>query len=151
MDATLIKSFCGQLDELLAAVAELLGKSSHGSAEWHCLITRQLAAIQRISGNHLTYAARAQEIVQESANFRGRCEALSGVTKALRDDLDADYMQSITELIHGDVFSDFLVMARHLLDEGYKDAAAVIAGSALEAHLRALCEKNGIPTEVGWA
>lgn len=39
-------------------------------------------------------------------------------------------------------------MADHLLDEGYKDAAAVIAGGTLEAHLRQLCVKTGIPTEV---
>jgi hypothetical protein len=35
-----------------------------------------------------------------------------------------------------------------LLDEGYKDAAAVIAGSALESHLRQLCMKNSIAIEV---
>ena len=39
-------------------------------------------------------------------------------------------------------------MAQHLLNEGYKDAAAVIAGSSLEAHLRQLCQKSGISTEV---
>ncbi len=38
-------------------------------------------------------------------------------------------------------------MAEHLLDEGYKDAATVIAGSSLEPHLRQLCQKSGIPTE----
>ena len=35
-------------------------------------------------------------------------------------------------------------MAEYLLHEGYKDSAAVIAGSTLESHLRALCNKNGI-------
>jgi hypothetical protein len=38
-------------------------------------------------------------------------------------------------------------MAQHLLDEGYEDAAAVIAGSSLEAHLKQLCQKNNIDTE----
>jgi hypothetical protein len=38
-------------------------------------------------------------------------------------------------------------MSKHLLDQGYKDAAAVIAGSSLEAHLRQLCAKAGVDTD----
>ena len=39
-------------------------------------------------------------------------------------------------------------MAKQLLESGYKDAAAVICGSTLESHLRELCKKFGIATEV---
>jgi hypothetical protein len=38
-------------------------------------------------------------------------------------------------------------MSQHLLDQGYKDAAAVIAGTSLEAHLRQLCQNAGVDTE----
>jgi len=37
-------------------------------------------------------------------------------------------------------------MAQHLLDEHYKDAAAVIAGSSLEEHLRLLAATAGLAT-----
>lgn len=40
-----------------------------------------------------------------------------------------------------------LEMATHLLDENYKDAAAVLTGGVLEEHLRQLCRKNQIPVE----
>jgi hypothetical protein len=50
-------------------------------------------------------------------------------------------------VIHGTVFADFLDMAQHLLDNGYKDAAAVIAGSSLESHLRHLCSKHGVDAD----
>jgi hypothetical protein len=69
---------------------------------------------------------------------------LAGVLKALRADYEADYIQTIRELIHGETFSDFLEMASHLVSERYKDAAAVIAGGVLEQHLRALCTKHGV-------
>src|SRR5260370_4051184 len=36
-------------------------------------------------------------------------------------------------------------MADHLLCEGYKDPAAVIAGGVLEEHLRKLCQKHTLP------
>jgi uncharacterized protein YutE (UPF0331/DUF86 family) len=40
-------------------------------------------------------------------------------------------------------------MAEHLLQQGYKDPSAVLIGSVLEEHLRALCDGRGIPTVVG--
>jgi hypothetical protein len=40
-------------------------------------------------------------------------------------------------------------MAEHLLDQGYKDPAAVITGSVLEEHLRKLCDKHGIIVSQG--
>ncbi len=38
-------------------------------------------------------------------------------------------------------------MASYLLDEGYKDPAAVLIGGVLEEHLRKLCIKYGISIE----
>ena len=35
-------------------------------------------------------------------------------------------------------------MAEYLVDSGYKDASAVVAGSALEGHLRKIAAKNEI-------
>jgi hypothetical protein len=53
-------------------------------------------------------------------------------------------MQNAIELIHADLFSDFLDMVDHLLGEGFKDPAAVVAGSVLEGHLRQLAPKHGV-------
>jgi hypothetical protein len=69
---------------------------------------------------------------------------LMGVLAALRADYAAGYLQSITELIHADIFADFIEMADYLLQQGFKDAAGVVVGSVLEEHLRKLCQKNGI-------
>ncbi|HEX8372718.1 MAG TPA: hypothetical protein VF585_08060 [Chthoniobacterales bacterium] len=38
-------------------------------------------------------------------------------------------------------------MADHLLANGYKDAAAVVAGSSLEEHLRLLAVKHGVSSK----
>jgi hypothetical protein len=84
-------------------------------------------------------------------SWRQRVAHLWGVVRALRSDIEAGYLQSHTELIHGELFADLPEMSQHLHDHGYKDPAAVIAGSSLEAHLRQLCQKSGIDpeTEVG--
>jgi hypothetical protein len=69
-----------------------------------------------------------------------------GALAALRADVEAGYMRTLEELVHADVFGDFLEMAEELVGKGYKDAAAVIAGSVLEAHLRQLADNAGIAT-----
>ena len=50
------------------------------------------------------------------------------------------------------IFGDHIEMAAHLLAEGYKDAAAVIAGGVLEAHLRLLAQNRDIevPAYAAW-
>ncbi len=66
--------------------------------------------------------------------------------QALHNDYEADALLTYRELVHSDLFSDFLEMAEYFLSEGYKEAAAVITGGVLEEHLRKLCDKHQIPT-----
>ena len=73
---------------------------------------------------------------------------LIGVLKGLYQDLKTGYLKTLSELIHADIFSEYIEMAEYLLEEGYKDPATVITGSTLEEHLRKLCIKNGIDIEI---
>jgi hypothetical protein len=76
-----------------------------------------------------------------------RLVAISGVIKALKQDLSHGYLVKASEILNAELFSDFLEMVEHLLEEGYKDPAAVILGSVLEEHLRKLCAKNSLPID----
>ena len=51
-------------------------------------------------------------------------------------------------LVRADVFADFLEMAEYLIQQGYKDPAAVLIGGVLEEHLRGLCGPRGIDVTV---
>ena len=73
-------------------------------------------------------------------------EAGRGILSAAREDLTGGWLTTTKRLVSAEIFSDFLEMAEYLLEEGYKDPAAVVAGSVLEEHLRQLCQKHGIPT-----
>ena len=73
-------------------------------------------------------------------------QILVGVLKAIRSHYESGNLFSVGEAFRAEVFSDFIEMATHLLKEGYKDAAAVIAGGVLEGHLRKLCEKLDVST-----
>jgi hypothetical protein len=71
-------------------------------------------------------------------------QALLGILRALRRAYASGYLTTVKELVHASVFTDFFGMAEYLLSEGYKDPAAVIAGSVLEENIRNLCIKHTI-------
>jgi hypothetical protein len=70
-----------------------------------------------------------------------------GILKGARGELAGGWMRTTRGLISGEVFGDFLEMGEHLLDEHYKDAAAVMIGGTLEEHLRQVATENGVAVE----
>ena len=151
------QQFLNQLESIIASYEALKKQSKYddlsdlGESVAYDLITRSRAAIERISGRESVYSRQVDEalnIERKYAHDYTRLKMIIGVIRSLHADLQAGYLSSVSELIHGEVFADFLEMADYLLGENYKDAAAVIAGGTLEAHLRQLCNKNGIDIEV---
>ena len=109
--------------------------------------TRCIAAIERASGPTSVYYMNIKEL-REARNRVWFCLAQEiGVVKALLSDIRSGYLQSFEEMLHGSVFGDYLEMAMHLLDNDYKDAAAVLTGGTLEVHLKNMCSKHSISTE----
>lgn len=68
-----------------------------------------------------------------------------GILVAVKGEVAGGWLRSARGIVAAELFGDFLEMAQHLLAEGYKDAAAVMAGSVLEEHLRELCSARKIP------
>ena len=113
------------------------------------LRTRCIAAVGRSSGTTSPYYTNILEF-GKSSNRDWLClDREMGVAKALLSDIRNGYLQSVEELLHGNVFGDYLEMAMHLLDNEYKDAAAVLTGGTLEVHLKSMCSKHNINTERG--
>ncbi len=71
-----------------------------------------------------------------------------GLLYAVKEELEGGWLRTTKGLISADIFADFLEMASHLLEERYKDPAAVMTGGVLEEHLRQLCTKHSIAIEV---
>lgn len=142
-----------QLQSVITAADQIIGKSGYDDLsdltemDVRLGLSRLRAAVERLSSSKSSYV-RDLDRIDKTGWIGG--EGLSmyrGVAQSLLDDAKAGYTRSLKELIHGDVFADYFEMAEHLLEAGYKDAAAVIGGSTLEGHLRNLCRKQGIDTE----
>jgi hypothetical protein len=144
-----------QLELLVSEYADLVSRSKHddgsdvGETAIRDLQTRCFAAIQRAAGVDSIYYTKASEIGETSTHVYEHVAGQIGVVKALLSDIRHGFLKSLEEIIHGDLFADFLEMADHLTDSGYKDAAAVIAGSTLESHIRQLCAKFDLHITAG--
>lgn len=108
-----------------------------------------MALLERFTPPGGRYRQAAQEPFEQGwqSDSSSTFVRVLGVVTAFRADVEAGYMRSIQELIHADVFADFLDMAVELQEKNFKDPAAVVAGSVLEEHLRKLASASGIDAE----
>jgi hypothetical protein len=73
--------------------------------------------------------------------------ALRGILQAALNDYRQGYIADNTLLISAEVFSDLLMQAKVLIENDYKDAAAVIIRAVLEDSLRRLCVAHGVTVD----
>ncbi len=140
-----------EIDELLARASLHPGDAvdpddfeSFGITAQRSFFTSWSAAIERFAAPKSAYINQARLIAKQGGNDSFALTRLHGVLIALRTDYEAGYLRSIEELIHADLFGDFLEMAEELQKKKFKDPAAVIAGSVLEEHLRKLAGRHGV-------
>ncbi|MFF4300483.1 hypothetical protein [Streptomyces sp. NPDC001601] len=144
-----IEKLIAQLDELIDQYKAGRDSSSPGGGSppsFALLVHRLEAAIDRIAAPGSTYVKQL-DLYRNIKTPRNKIYAVYTIATGLRDDLKAGWVTSFIELVHADTYSDYLDMAVDLLDAGYKDPAAVITGTSLEVHVRALCVKHGVDTE----
>ena len=110
------------------------------------LLTRVRTVVEKISGKQSYYTQQVEDIITGDWHISYKVEIVIGIVEALREDVLNGFLTSFSETIRGELFQNFLAMADYLCQEGFKDAAAVIAGSTLEAHLRQLCQKYNLDT-----
>lgn len=104
-----------------------------------------LSFIERVYGKDHTHYTEFSSVVD--GYLPEDVEMGVSILESIKNELDGGWLFSIKSLITSEVFADFLEMSNYLLEQDYKDPAAVVAGSLLEGHLRQLCSSNGIAVE----
>ena len=142
-------SVLAEIDSVLAEYAttkrQLEGSHSIDTADTlankHLALLR--AAIYRLSPPGAAYIDLADKVIIGSYISRA-ISIYAGILQAIRADYAADRIRTFQQLVHSDLFADMLEAAEYLHGEGWKDAAAVMAGGVLEQHLRELCRKHTV-------
>lgn len=143
-----------QIDQVLAHIEQLTSRSRYEdrsdrpddiASEAATLLSDTIQQLAPPGSSYVKNIGKSS-VLGGPEGLRRSINALKGILKALRLAYANGYLKSFSELVHAEIFSDFLDMADHLLESGFKDPAAVICGSVLEEHLRKLSTKNGIDT-----
>jgi hypothetical protein len=143
-----------ELDDVVARFRELQarGVSREIGAEADAVaaefVTRALQVARRATGGAGEHVRQIEMIIAEVgwSKILRAIPHVGGTIEGLRHAVASGYLVRVVQLARAEVFSDFLEMAQYLLDEGYKDAAAVLVRGVLEGHLRELCTRNRIDT-----
>lgn len=133
-----LRSIPAALDQAMAAGDSLT------EYEARTLVTRARAAVDRFSPPGSAYTQEATMVERSSFHIVWKAEQLCAIVAALRDDYEYGGLESVAELVHADLFDDFLEIADELRSKGFMAPAAVVAGSVLEEHLRKLADKRHI-------
>jgi hypothetical protein len=113
--------------------------NSEAFSEWQ---TQSLSYLINILSQEHIYVQQFKDEVQgghASSVGSGR-----GILRTVREDIEGGYLKRIEALVSADIFTDFLEMAEHLLEKGYKDPAASLVGAVLEDGLRKICAKSSV-------
>ena len=98
----------------------------------------------RVFGHDSEHYRNFTAQVSNHLSFSPAYRAL-GILKAAQDDYEQGQLFDVRRLVEADVFEGFLEQSEHLLEAGYHQAAAVMAGGVLEDGLRRLFDARGIP------
>jgi hypothetical protein len=149
-----IKDLQTRIDQLIAQAETALSHAQCSrysttpallGEEWAALRAAGLAFVEATFGSDHSYYKEFEHRSRESWDYAGRYTL--GVLKAISDQVRGGWIETTKGLVTAEVFADFLEMAEHLLDQKYKDPAAVLVGSVLEEHLRQLCLAAAVPVE----
>jgi hypothetical protein len=136
-----------QLDLLIGEYDRLKARSKYKDLsdlkpEAPKLTTRLEAALDRLTSPESAYAKSVDSVRPRAWHLK--LPELRAIAEAIRDDIAAGWLTPVVELAHADTYAGYLEMAAGLNDQAIKDPAAVIAGTSLEVHLKALATKHGI-------
>ena len=106
--------------------------------------TQTIAFLINLLGETHTYVQSFKEIIKLTAAYEDSVRSGQAILNSVREDVLGGFLTDIKMLVSAEIFTDFIEMAKHLLECGYKDPAASLCGAVLEDGLRKITLKNGI-------
>ncbi len=108
------------------------------------IITMAKTRTKNITWTQSVYYQDIERISKEKRSQEDKIQMIMWIVDWLYEDIKNGFLEEFKEIVHAEVFADFIEMSEHLNKQWYKDGAAVIVWSSLESHLRKLAEKHNI-------
>ena len=103
---------------------------------WRKWATSSLHLIDSTFGKNSVQSANFKALYDSCGGSDFEIEPMLAVFKSAKSDFEAGFASNVELRVSGEVFGDFIVLARQSLTEGHKNVAAVLACAALEGALK---------------
>jgi hypothetical protein len=107
-------------------------------------VNSALNLLQRAFGEDSVHFKNLSKIYNEFHSYPKELENARGVFKAAKSDYLGGYMFELETAISGEIFGDFVTLAKKAMADGYKDVAAVLSCAALEDALKRYAARHNL-------
>ena len=117
--------------------------------EWATSAQNLIKAVFDEDSPHYINFSEAFLVAVKHSGWTDKVKPLQGIFRSAKEDFDGGCVFNVDLRISGEVFGDFIVLAKHALAEGHKDVAAVLASAALEDALKRYASANNLNVDDG--
>jgi hypothetical protein len=146
-----IQTRFAELEKAMTSVC--LRKDEEGSyvddESWQKWSTSVLNLLHTAFGQDSVHFNNFKTIHDKFDGYPSNLESARGVFRAAKEDFDGGYVFSLEQAVSGEIFGDFVALAKQSLADGHKDVAAVLACAALEDALKRFARVNGLSVDDG--
>lgn len=112
--------------------------------EWRKWATNALVIISTVFKNTSPYYTNFKDAYDKCEGHDKGLQSLSGIFLSAKVAYENGYIFDVEKEISGEIFGDFIAMAKVSLSENHKDVAAVLASAALEDVLKRYARLNDL-------
>jgi hypothetical protein len=114
------------------------------SGPWQQWATSAQNLILAVFGETSPHYTNFIAAFKKCGGYDYQVNVLKGIFLSAKEDFEGGYVFDVDLRVAGEVFGDFVALARQALSEGHKDVAAVLACAALEDALKRYAAANGL-------
>ena len=117
------------------------------SGQWEGWATSAENLILAVYGGTAPHYANFRAAYTKCMGNEYEINRLLALFGSAKEDFEGGYVFNVEMRISGEIFGDFVALARKSLAEGQKDVAAVLACAALEDAIKRLAQSSGVATD----
>ena len=117
------------------------------SGQWEGWATSAENLILAVYGGSAPHYSNFRAAYTNCTGYEDQINKLLSLFGSAKEDFEGGYVFNVEMRISGEIFGDFVALARQSLSEGQKDVAAVLACAALEDAIKRLAQSGGIAAD----
>jgi hypothetical protein len=120
------------------------GRMTINGQVWHRWTTSVLSLLESVFGANSSHYRNYRKAYDSFEWQASDVQRAVGIFESARRDYEAGYLSLLEARVSGEIFGDFVTLAKRSLSEDNKGVAAVLACAALEDALKRYATANGI-------